>query len=263
MRNERIIKLINKSLDGILTGRERKILEKALKQNPEMQILSGHLQNVSGILEHIPQIDPPSGLSKRVMNSLDLNRYPKVKPKPAPVSFWRGFSARAHSRLAIAFCAGVAVTSILFILTQDHRVEMPKSKWNDYYGTIGINEKLGFETSAKIPVETETIRGFIAQRQNNAVFGLEICLNTKKDFELWVGYDPKFTRWNGIKPLNGMPFGFETGDDYVKIFKNADIQVLLFFMREGGKYPPFDLRLFQSKEIVWQGRIGGDLPVDE
>ncbi|MFC1502685.1 anti-sigma factor family protein [bacterium] len=263
MRDEKIIELIQKSLDGIISKSENQQLQRILEKDPEMQSTFRHLQQVSGLLDAVPELDPPPGLSKRIMNSIDLSRYPKGKMIPAAIPSIRGLSTRMSPRMVVAFSVGVLATIIIFLVTQDHRDVMPESSWKDYYGTIGINERLGFETRTKIPVDEEAIQGSISYKQSDTLVGLEIDLQTNKDFHLRIEYETHSIQWNGLKPLNTLPFGIESGNNQVNIHHNADLNVLLFFMRIKENHPPINLSLIRSKKMVWQGKIGDSLSVDQ
>jgi len=254
MRDEKIIELIQKSLDGIISKSENQQLQRILEKDPEMRGTFKHLQQVSGLLDEVPELDPPSGLSKRIMNSIDLSRYPKGKMKPAAIPSIRGLSARMNPRMVIAFGVGVLATIIIFLVTQDHRDVMPESTWKDYYGTIGVNERLGFETRTKIPVDEEAIQGSISYKQSDTLIGLEIDLQTNRDFNLRIEYETQ---------CNTLPFGIESENNQVNIHHDANLNVLLFFMRIKENHPPINLSLIRSKKMVWQGTIGDNLSVEQ
>jgi len=262
MRDEKIIELIQKSLDGIISKTENQKLQRILEKNPEMRSTFRNLQQVSGLLDKVPELDPPAGLQKRIMNSIDLSRYPMEKIKRAVAPSVRGLNVRVNPRLAIAFGVGVVATIVVFLLTQDHRDVMPESTWKDYYGTIGINEKLGFKTRERLSVNEKAIRGSITYKQSDTLVGLEIDLYAKRDFFLQIEYEAQSIQWNGLKPLNALPFGVESGNNLVNIHHDSDLNVLLFFMRVKETHPPINLSLVQSKKMVWQGKIG-DLSVDQ
>jgi hypothetical protein len=263
MRDKKTFELFQKTLDGTISRSEKKKLNRVLSQDPEIQTTLHQLQQVTDLMDRIPQVEPPSDLSNGIMNRIDLKRYPRKDVKPVRNIPVKSILAKFEPKMAIAFGVGAVAVLFILILMQDHRIDIPENDWKDYYGTIGINENLNFKSKEKIPIHVQSIRGSITHKQTGAVLGLEISLQADQNFELWVEYDAQHLRWNGIKPLNGLSFGLETGNNILKIIHKTDMELFLFFIRTGETESPLDLKLLQSDEMVWQGKIGNGLSVNE
>ena len=160
MRDKKIIELTQKTLDGTISKSEKKKLNRVLSQDTEMQTTLHQLQQVTDLMDRIPQVEPPSDLSNGIMNRIDLKRYPRKEVKPVRNIPIKGILSKFEPKMAIAFGVGVVAVLFILILMQDHRIDIPENNWKDYYGTIGTNENLDFKSKNKVPVHLPSIQGF-------------------------------------------------------------------------------------------------------
>jgi len=242
---------------------EKRKLAVILKQDPEMQKKLNQLEQISGLLDRVSQVEPPSHLSKHIMNSIDVNRYAKKATKPAHATSRKRILAWMEPRLAMAFGMGVVTVLLILIMTQDHQIQISKNTWQDFYGTIGISEKLDFTSKEIIPIDVYSIHGSIHLQKAENLVGLEIALKAEDNFQLQVNYDPKTLLWNGLKPLDGLNLGIETGENFIKITPKTEMQMFLFFIQTEEPESPLNLQIWKSKELVWQGKTGNPVPVNQ
>ena len=72
MIDQKYIELINHEIDGVITPKQKSMLDNYLKKNPQAEKLYQELIATSKIIDQIPAIEPSENLKKRIMNSIDL-----------------------------------------------------------------------------------------------------------------------------------------------------------------------------------------------
>ena len=98
MIEDRHIELINAELDGELTTAERAELSRLLLANPEARALRVELSRLSGALEQLESVAPPSELATSVLSSLSMRRSsaPACEARRRPT--WQTWSVRSAVR---------------------------------------------------------------------------------------------------------------------------------------------------------------------
>jgi anti-sigma factor RsiW len=81
MLNERVTQLLTAYIDGELSSRKRRAVDRLLRKSPEARNLLNKMQQDSMILRHLPRKKMRADMSKTVLTTLDLRG---IKLPPAP-----------------------------------------------------------------------------------------------------------------------------------------------------------------------------------
>jgi anti-sigma factor RsiW len=103
MLEERTLHLINGDLDGELSPSEKNELNAILESSPEARAMKQELQKLNNLLDAVPDLPPPPGLTEQV-----LNRMAPSMPR-APFSLARFFGAFQPASAGLAFAAGLLI----------------------------------------------------------------------------------------------------------------------------------------------------------
>jgi len=110
MITDDLLHLITAAVDGELTDREARRLQRSLDASPEAQAIYEKLKVDSDRLRNLPQVQPPANLRPRIMA-----RIAALTPPPTPVPARRAEPARQPARSTINQSVPVAVAASLLI----------------------------------------------------------------------------------------------------------------------------------------------------
>lgn len=84
MLPERVTSLLTAYIDGELSSRKRRAVDRLLRKSPEARNLLSSMQQDSMILRHLPRKKMRADLSKTVLTTLDLRGIKLPPPMPLP-----------------------------------------------------------------------------------------------------------------------------------------------------------------------------------
>ena len=255
MIDKKIIELIHKEIDGIITPEEKARLRKYLSQNPQAQRVYEGQVHTAELLHQIPSIDPPEDLKKRIMNTIDLNRYTAARTKMPSWRPSRAWSFRINPKLAfslgLGFILGIFVFAMLLnVSTDDFRM---RSK--DFIGTIGLHGKNRFQQVDKAIITLPNIQGRLTLLQADDHIGLDVRLHSRELFELLVRWPADQIEFQGFQPNDKIKTTFENGDDYIKTSNATEAQHVLYLRRTTSESVFIDVTLLQRGVVQHHQRI--------
>ncbi len=253
MKNdEHYIELINKEIDGLISSKEKTDLSTYLKENPEVKKLYEDLRRTADLLKQTPEFDPSPNLKKRIINSLDFDRYPITSKKGSLLKNWISqlFTA-PKPRLAYIFAIGIIAGFFIHLLFFTNQTEQLALREKDLYGTMGTSEKENFKLVDKIQVELPDISGTIEIRQLDYFITLTIILFSQNKYELSVKYDYPATNFVGIKPSQMQEFIFQNRAEILRITHNRKTDYTLLFQRSVDHNPLFEMKIFMFDRLLW------------
>jgi len=228
MIDKKYIELIEKEIDGTITPEEKARLRKGLEKDAEAQKSYQEQIQVSRLLHQIPTIEPPPGLKKRIINSVNFKGDTVKIRKPAfRPSIFKKFSKHTP-RLAFAFGVGLVLGIFLHMVFFTDQYSMSKS---DLMGTIGMHEKGYFNTVTEIPIKGSDVKGVMIITQYRDHLGCEVNLVSTGDVELLVEFDPFHIQFQGFKPFSQSRIVIENGENYIRSSNSAEVHFVSFFSR--------------------------------
>ncbi|MEW6509805.1 MAG: hypothetical protein AB1428_02470 [Bacteroidota bacterium] len=117
MIDAKVKDLINRDIDGVLSGDEKRRLGQAMRRNTQARRLHEELSRLTSALEAIPQADPPAHLANRIRAAVHAG---EALPAPRRRAWRDLLGTLIHPslplRYASVFAGGLAVGVLLFAL---------------------------------------------------------------------------------------------------------------------------------------------------
>jgi hypothetical protein len=252
--DKKIIKWINKDLDGVLSTGKKKKLEVVLEKNISAKQYHQNLKTASLLLEKLPRVEPPQDLKIRIQNSLNPDLY-STKIRPSRSSSAPRIHLRANAKWIVAFAAGVVITVIVVLLYQSGLTIKKDMNITDLYGTVGIRENIGFKIRESIPIDHPSITGTVFKRQSHQLLGLEFNLKTSMQTDLWIEFNPQHVNFTGLKPLNTIKLSLENNTHYVKTTIRDENHFILLFQKLTSDTSRFSMKLMQTNNVLIKKEI--------
>jgi anti-sigma factor RsiW len=115
MLNERVTQLLTAYIDGELSSRKRRAVDRLLRKSQEARHLLNKMQQDSMILRHLPRKKMRADMSKTVLTTLDLRGIKLPPPPPMLLPTLRPRAARWPKVVAaVLVLAGIATGSYFF-----------------------------------------------------------------------------------------------------------------------------------------------------
>jgi hypothetical protein len=185
MVNQKYLELINKDIDNNISAYEKELLDNYLKTNPEAHALHQDLFEIENLLDKLPENDPSENLKKRILSSIDFNRYASKKRKSIGEYFiaaFTGLRKKTTVSFAVGMVTGIIVLSIVFYASYYNN--FPRT--NNVFGTIGIADS---ELLKSVEVNALDIGGKIEIKKVANQYGVYVNLKSSKEYTLQIELD--------------------------------------------------------------------------
>ena len=247
MIDEKYIELINKDIDKEITQKEKDLLESYLKSNHEAQNLYDQLVSSESLLDKLPDDDPSVNLKKQILNSLDKNKYSRIKKHSRFRTFIYQTIFQTRYKIAFTFTLGLLAGLLIFSLLFNNQA----TEHNNVYGTIGINS----EVIKSIPVEASNIGGKLDIKWINSNLGLDFSLNSPEQYNLALKFNPDKTKFDNISFYGKNKIKLDSGEDMLKLSESGNHNYLLLFSLKAEMTVKFNLQLSRKGNIIFEKEI--------
>ncbi len=190
MIDERTIQLLNADIDGELEASERLELDDILNRSAEARAMRTELLKLNNLLDSLPDLEPPAGLSREILNKITL---PGEK-----ASFYlsRLFPSFKPAAAGLAFAAGLLVTVSFYELVPRKGTVLDTG---GMVGTMVANPaSRPAESRDVLAFEGAGLDGTVALKMNRNVLMLEFDLDSSEQVEIEVAYAEAGLRFSGI-----------------------------------------------------------------
>jgi hypothetical protein len=190
MQNEHTKELINAAVDGALTDAELDQLESLLAESSEARDLKQDLERVLELIDKTPGVEPPRGLSQKILESVDL-------PARRTKFDWRGLWPQARpATYGLAFAAGLVMAVAFYELTP---VLTTPQDLASLVGTMASNKQIdGIRQQETLSIDLEQIQGSVSLRTGAEVMMLEFNLDSIDAIEIRVGLEGSGLTFGGF-----------------------------------------------------------------
>ncbi len=197
MLDEHALNLINADVDGELTPAESQELDAILESSAEARAMRSELVKLSNILNSTPELSPPPGLSKSVLDSL------APSTKISNFSFSSFFSSIQPAPVGMAFAAGLLLTVGFYEMSRD---SMIRSDAAGMVGTMVAGHSGGINLlENNLQFAGEDFSGTVSLSENNGLYVLNFDLDSKDRQEIEVGLDRTGLSFGGFAETQGSP----------------------------------------------------------
>ncbi len=230
MSNKKFENLLAKEFEEGLTDKEREWLQSYIGTHPQAaEIYHGHAA-VSKVLNSTSIPAPSENLGKRIMNSIDPERYTVRKP----ASVWsrpvNGFSRLFSPARALTFATGLVIGAVLMLLvaiTEEQSV--PGS--DEFLGTIGLHGAGRFLLIHEAAIDHDDITGSLRFSANNDMISCDVDIDAEASFELTLRYDTELMRFYGVTPRDNNNISFVKDSDNIHVSGSGVCRYCILFQQ--------------------------------
>jgi len=244
MIEKEYIELINKDIDKVINASEKEKLQNYLIKNPDAQAYFEDLRLLNNYLNRIPDPEPPAGLSKRIINSINFGNY---KPKSFKHFLPRFNISRTSNYTKIAYLfVGMFVGFFVYALLVDNN----SFNKNDVTGTIGIENKK-IQSIKEVHINNEGISGSIQVLSAGDSFWFDVDLDSSQPFNLAV------THGKEVEFIDFSPntLSFTKADDLLKVSNSAGQQHFYIFFSKNNDEAALKIEIEQSGSILFYEKL--------
>lgn len=178
MLNEQAKDLINRAIDQELSETERGTYESLVAGSEEARSYSEAMAQITGLLERMPDVDPPPSLQRNIISQIQL-------PRPrAWFTFSAGWMQGRPVSYGIAAAAGLLVAVAFFELSPSVRSEPDLSMM---VGTLARGNGLrGVVEMSYLDIDLPAVRGKVSLRGSGdlRLLRFDVDSDTPVDFEV-------------------------------------------------------------------------------
>ena len=242
MNDDRSIELIHGELDGELSASEQEELAARLQSDPAMKSLMDDMRKLSGVLDRVPQADPPPGLRHRIMAAVRPRKRRGILETllpdwPAPVTL----------RYAGAAAFGAAVAAVALQLgTTD------MSGHADVRGLVGTIAS--YETPAAayniISLDTDGISGSIETHRQNDLVVMDFDLVANQPLQIIADYSHSGPDFGGFAQLDGAAASLDATTGQITFTQGRQHRYAVFFDAAEIAGGTIELRFLADQRLV-------------
>ena len=212
--NERITELIQADIDGELAVADRNELATVLESSAEARSFRDEMSRVAKLMADTPDVDPPWGLRRRILDSIEL-------PVRAGLSGWL-----KPASYGLAVAAGVLLAVGVSQLKSPGTEDM-----SSLVGTmVSQGQDLPHASSSKLAIDLAPVRGQVQLKNLDTAWALEFDLQSEEAVELAIdlsGSGLSFGGYAGQDDNAGIK-NFEVSGEKVRMTNQGSHQFVLF-----------------------------------
>jgi hypothetical protein len=241
------LELIHKDIDKVITPQEKEVLSKYLASNADAEELYNELKETENLLDTLPKAEPSENLKKRILNSIDYNRYVPEKKQSILAGLFKGKRP--------GFALGIATLLILIGLFISNPNLISTFDQKDVSGTMGLYSA---KEVAMLDIESEGVTGTIQvikgsdpeNAENN--FGFSVELKSAGSYDLEITFDPSRTAFEEI--INGDNLVTGRRDDAV-IISSGGISLYSILFSSAENSGVFNLKLSSEGTELYRQKV--------
>jgi hypothetical protein len=252
MSDKRLTFLLNARLDGVLGPEENTELNTILESSAEARALEAEYQELARLIESQPELNPPEGLSGRIMRQVVL---PESKP------FWQPdklFASFQPATAGLAFAAGLLVTVAVYEFVPDQGAV---TSTKNLVGTMIANqEETPFQTLKGLSIDEPGLSGTIAMLRADEIRRLDFEIETDQRIEIVLGFAAAGLDFSGMsrKDASGkVPDGVYSVANGTLRVENPGQQAFSIFLTEaieaGDNGGEIKVGLYIRETLVFSG----------
>jgi hypothetical protein len=196
-------------------------------------------------------MDVPSGLEKRILNSVDPKRY----SPGAVLENKRRPAFRIRRQWAVGFAVGVAFTVVLMVVFRIHGFSVRNLGIRSLSGSVGVGENRSYRTIRTLAFDPEECAGTVIHRQWKDRVSISIEFRVPSESEMMLRFTPGDLRFEEIRPENDASFRFESHPDRIQTSLTGTSPLTFSFRTLRSGPVSLDLELVRSGKTVWNQSI--------
>ncbi len=244
IQNDRIAELIQADIDGVLASSDRAELTAALESSAEARGFHDELARLVKLMAETPDVDPPWGLRRRIIDSIKLPDRPPLSGWFRPVSY------------GLAVAAGVLLAVGVAKITPQDAEDV-----SSLVGTmVSQAQDLPRPTTSELAIDVPAVKGQVRLKSLNSAWAVEFDLQSADAVDIAIdlaGTGLSFGGYAGQDENAGIK-NFEVSGEKVRVTNQGSHQFVLFLRRvpEGSAgSQQIGIAVNQQGETVYRGLL--------
>lgn len=263
MTDEKFIELIHREIDGATTPQESAHLREYLATNAEAEKLYADLTKLTRILDEVKQVDPPSHLKQKIMDSIQFHIVSPKSRESLFTNLFRFTTARARGGYAFALAAGMLIGLVATSWFSANNNQTSSLDPAQLTGTIVTGDfDRGFDIIDSREIESQGVTGNIEIRSGQAMLLVELVVNSTAPAEILIRFDPNNLSFYGFRRHQLQPQGISTGAGFVQMTHTGNNVYTLVFEDRSPSLSPISIGIRtaggQFEELLRTGPISND-----
>lgn len=250
MIDSKYIELINRDIDKVISPNEKKELEDYLEINPDAEELHRELLLTEELLDRLPNNDPSANLKKRILNSIDYNRYSSKNKKSSFAEYFKNIFSGSSAKLATSFALVLVIGTIIvfsFYLTSNFKNNLEDE---NVFGTIGVTNNQLLEI---VKIDVDKISGDIQIIKEANLYKFIINVNSSEKYNLQIDFDPENVTLNNSHTENNIKI---SEDKSSIVFANlTNLLNEIDFKSKNISHDTFSIKLYRDDNKLFQREI--------
>lgn len=248
--HDHLLKLINGDIDGVLTSSQQAELEKLLVDSPRARELDGELREISGLLDQLPELEPPGHLRSIIVDRAK----PVFERKEASRKRWvmHNLLPTQWLRTAMTVAAGVVLTVAIY---ETASKPVNSEEASSMIGTlIKRPDQAPGELLNRVDIETASVNGQIEFLQKDGMYILDVRLDAEASTQLSLDISGRALKLDSVHGGQSDFQSMSNDDGIITISGQGGQHVSLLLRSEPQQETQGDgsvfIKLFNNKTLV-------------
>lgn len=244
--DERIAELIQADIDGELAMEDRAELNSVLESSSEAREFHDEMTRLAGFLSKTPDLDPPWGLRRRILDNIKLPVHPQRSRWLRPATY--GLAVAASVLIAVGVTEMAPTTSqdmsslVGTMVSQKPDLSVSKSPGND------------------LVIDVEALKGRVRLKEVDSSWAIEFDLQSEDAVEIALDLGKTGLSFGGYADYdeNSSYEKFEVSDGKVRMTNDGSHQFVLFLRRVPGSSEDsqeIGITINHQGETVYEGLL--------
>jgi len=253
--DQRTLDLLNGGIDGELDSSELSELEQLLSGSEKVLDLSNDLKSLTGMLDNVPEVDPPQYLQESIERQI---RLPQQSDQHDEKQGFFGTWLPSHwMKTGFALAAGAVLTVSVYEMGSK---PMTTEDITNLSGTI-VNQQMTSqgELVDSIHIFTDTLVGSVELRSKEDLFTLDVQLASDGPSQVVVDFSGRGLEFAGVTRVQDSQDAVSVKDGSVNITTNGE-QHYTMSLRQSTEYQgqttaPLELDFFANHLLVHEAQL--------
>ena len=258
MIDQKMLILLHGELDGSLTDKERKILNEYLAGSEEGRKYLHDMQELSGMLNHAPFVEPPAHLEQSIMNSVRMNTAPARRKERFSLLATIFPSKPVRFAYVVAMCVGLILGIFGYMsFTSTHTESIITSELTGSMSTADLVKHWRLE--GERPITGPSVEGSLVVRSADDYIAAVLELRTPARLEVHMKFDDNQTALSSFSRKSANEFSMNLAFNGVDIQHQGENTYTAVFHKNSTLRTGLNVVIEDAGRVVWQG----DIPIAE
>lgn len=254
--DQHVLNLLNASIDGEINATDRQELERLLLASDELRSLKEELETLTGILDELPQVDPPEFLQETIERQLRLPV--QGRNDVSGTGSWSDWLSANWIRGGFGLAAALFLTIGVYEMGSE---PITAKDGTSMVGTVANKNTVNRQGTLidSINLASERLEGLVELRNENDLFTLNLQLNSGVPSEVIINFAERGLVFEGVVGNQDSADTVSIQDGAILIASSGRQSYTLSFKRtlsEGTRYDgPLELSFFADSKLIQQEKL--------